>query len=144
MKKYSDIEVTGSLTITGSLVVDGVAEITASHATSASLSDTTSQINDEGSSGYIDIGSVRYQWGTQTGGGTVTITLPAPFANDTYSITSNLLSNRSDIGYSTVHHTLTTTTFELIKVFLNVNADAGFRLFGDGSPVQWIAIGLKP
>ena len=110
---------------------------TASFAQKASI---TSQINDQGSSGYMDIGSVRYQWGVRTGnvsGGAVT--LPAAFANTNYAVTQTMVVNNPLVAFSSVTTGKTLTTFNWYNTYVN---DISFG--GAGEPFSWIAIGLKP
>ena len=93
-------------------------------------------ITDNGSSGYTDIGNVRYQWGeapTGASSGRV-ITLPAAFRNTSYSFTANAIS--SDNSSRTINLDTRTTTSILVRVTSGGSAS--------GAGFLWIAIGLKP
>jgi hypothetical protein len=121
-----------------------VQSTSASFAISSSFAQTasiTSQINDQGSSGYMDIGSVRYQWGTatNTASPTQTVTLPASFANTNYTVTSNIQSNRSDLLFSTTNTVVSTTQFTVTKMATDASV-----ISSAAEPFSWIAIGLKP
>jgi hypothetical protein len=86
---------------------------------------------------YIDIGNVRYQWGTNTNAVTSqrTITLPAAFANTNYSVIGNVVDQSSSDDRVVVIGTRSTTNF-LARVTVNAA--------GSAASFNWMAIGLKP
>lgn len=89
------------------------------------------------SSKYIDIADVRIQWGTNTSGsvGSTSVTLPAPFADSTYSVTGSCLNSSSTYLFKLSSITASSFTGRVVT-----NADAGTS----GIDVRWIAIGKKP
>ncbi len=103
----------------------------------------SSSVNDQASSGYFDIGTMRMQWGsiTYSNDDATPMPLPAPFANLNYSVLLSLHmweyndgkgpANVSN-GISVVAKT--TTTFI-------VNRDNDLAL---DTVFDWFAIGLKP
>jgi len=95
---------------------------------------------DHASSGYFDIGTMRIQWGiVGTSAGAKTVTLPALFANTSYSVTTNILDNSTSWIFSCVISNQTTSSFIGTVMYGNYNttdiASQGFN---------WIAVGLKP
>lgn len=102
------------------------------------INTTNTPVNDQAISGYMDIGNVRMQWGTDFSGiSTSTVTLPAPFANADYSVTATVETNGTTV-YAVGIESFTTTSFDYRAVFTSTGGSAG------GSPVRWQAIGLKP
>lgn len=109
----------------------------------ASLGGAT--IDDRSPMKWIDIGTVRIQWGvnTQTSG-TRTITFPSPFKDTSYSLTvtpraintaaSNVVVSFVESGSS---RTTGATAGELIYYLSGTPSRAGDNF-------TWIAIGLKP
>ena len=97
----------------------------------------SSLINNQGSSGFIDIATVRIQWGTDTNTSTGirTITLPASFGNTNYSVTANVVDNSDTSSRSANIGTRSTTNF-------TCRMTSGGN--GSAAPFTWIAIGLKP
>lgn len=98
--------------------------------------------NDQSASGYFDLGNMRIQWGTFTqGSGVANITLPAAFANTSYTLTGNVQSvTPTTSTYGTAFSGKTTTSFITITTSHNgvsVNVSAS-------QTVAWQAIGLKP
>lgn len=94
------------------------------------------QVNDQTSSGYIDIGNTRIQWGIGNAGagpaGTVN-NFPAPFLNTSYSVVatgSSLNGQVSNIG------TKTTTSF--IAEGYDINGA------NNAHQINWQAMGQKP
>jgi hypothetical protein len=88
---------------------------------------------DQTASGYFDIGNMRIQWGLHNDGNvdTTTVTLPAPYLNDTYTVTAT--SNSGTAGSVAVEAKLT-TSFDLDRASTTVNTN----VWG------WQTIGLKP
>jgi hypothetical protein len=86
---------------------------------------------------YVDIGNIRFQWGTNVNPSTQlrTVTLPAPFANATYSVTANVVEQSTSDDRPISIGTRTTSSF-LARPTVNASVSA--------SPFNWIAIGLKP
>ncbi len=100
---------------------------------------TTAIINDQASSGYIDIGSMRMQWGSEsiTIDTAVTITLPGAFANTAYAVTTSVddsWTTSTRVSEVMKVENKTTTTFDLDR-----DNDVTGTVLCD-----WIAIGLKP
>ena len=100
-------------------------------------------INDQASSGYVDIGTMRIQWGSITYNSDlpVAMVLPAPFANLGYSVQLSLHAweYNAEKGPANVSNGIsvvvkTTTAF-------HVNRDDDLAL---DTVFDWFAIGLKP
>ncbi len=100
-------------------------------------------INDQASSGYFDIGTMRIQWGSITydSDTPVAMALPAPFANTDYSVLLSLHMWNYDAGKGPINVSngisvvgKTTTVF-----MVNRDDDLAFDTVFD-----WLAIGLKP
>ena len=103
--------------------------------TKAVINTVDTPVNDQAASGYFDIGAMRVQWGTVSvsSESAVTITLPAAFANTSYSVVGNAAVSNQGYAYALIPATTTTFT-----------ADRN----NDGSDVaanmSYMAIGLKP
>ncbi len=96
-------------------------------------------INDKASSNYIDIGTMRIQWGSESIAldTAVTITLPGAFANTAYAVTTSVddsWTTSTRVSEVMKVETKTTTTFDLDR-----DDDVTGTVICD-----WIAIGLKP
>ena len=94
-------------------------------------------VDDQTASGYMDIGNMRMQWGQvflASGSGEV-ITLPAAFANNTYSFTANGHNTNDPRNITIEGQTTTTVTVDQWK--------ADDRTVATGL-INWQAIGLKP
>lgn len=90
---------------------------------------------DNGTSEYIDIGSVRMQWGSDSQTiGARNIVFPASFRDTTYTFTANVAF--ADSSDRTVNLGTFTTTQILVRVTAGGNASS--------APIRWMAIGLKP
>lgn len=100
----------------------------------------TTYINDQVSSKYFDIGTMRIQWGEEAVAGDTahTVTLPVAFADANYiiaiSIKAGGWTTGGAIATAMVFESKTTTTFDL-------NRDD--EVTGTIT-IDWIAIGLKP
>jgi len=105
---------------------------------SVTLLEEPSVIDDQGASGYIDIGTVRMQWGQSTATGAV-VSFPAAFADTTYALTTNPTSQASAGDRIISTGSETTTGFNLYSFNSGSNTASNA-----GEPVSWIAIGLKP
>jgi len=94
--------------------------------------------NDQSAAGYFDIGNMRIQWGTATGssGGSVVVTLPAPFANTSYSVTGSVAENVGGIYRTQNGPARTTTGFNAVT--FNDTGTLITAIF------NWFAIGAKP
>ena len=95
----------------------------------------TVAVDDQGASGYYDIGTVRHQWGIVNDGDTdldVVVTLPAAFANTSYSVVATTSTSGQEYAVSCVQ--TSTTTFTLNR---NDSVDGAANW-------NWIAIGLVP
>lgn len=90
-------------------------------------------VDDQASSGYMDIGTMRMQWGVEASGNSGTINLPAPFANSLYSVTANTVNDNRMVGINT--HTVASFSYTSNDQAGSANASGGLR---------WQAIGLKP
>lgn len=91
-------------------------------------------VTDQSASGYMDIGTMRMQWGTgTTSGGQVTVTLPAAFSSNAYSIQMTPESNGTLQGQ---YYSATTTSF-IARVTDNAAT-------GVNATFSWLAVGLKP
>lgn len=91
-------------------------------------------VADQAASGYFDIGDMRIQWGSATGG--TVVTLPAAFANATYSIMGSAAALGAGTNLAFHHDTVTTTSF-----IGSLRDTTGVSV---ASPWTWMAIGLKP
>jgi hypothetical protein len=98
-------------------------------------------VMDMGSSGYIDIGAVRIQWGidVQPTSAERTVTLPAPFASSSYTVVLTTDNGATPLAFAPRIGTVgskVTTSFKARMALLN----------GDPSTMNfsWQAIGLKP
>ena len=100
-------------------------------------------VNDQTTSGYMDIGTMRMQWGSQAGAaGARTVILPAPFANNTYNVVAGVGSDSADnalVNFSVQTFNATTTTFEGRLTF-----EQGGTHGNAGEAFMWQAIGLRP
>lgn len=100
-------------------------------------------INDQASSGYMDVGETRMQWGETPAGLAEerTIILPAPYANTTYTVTANAMAAAGDTMAHLVqlHPTAYTTTQFVASAWL-----LGLSIVKDTTAIAWMAIGLKP
>ncbi len=95
--------------------------------------------NDQGSFNYFDIGTIRIQWGSESViiDNPDTITLPAPFLNTAYAVTTSV-----DDSWTT-----STRVSEVIKVTNKTTTTFDLDRDNDvtGTVIcDWIAIGLKP
>ena len=98
-------------------------------------------VNDQSTSGYMDIGNMRIQWGQETYGGAVDqVTLPAPFKDATYAVTTNSNYNPGGAVVWSSARLLTSTGFSFVCAYSSISN------FGNptGHPMSWMAIGLKP
>lgn len=98
-------------------------------------------ISDNSSSNYVDIASMRIQWGTGYGSGVTTgnINLPASFANTNYSVQCTFTINGIYNLYSVVTYNKNTSYFSFAKRTGNNDA-----IDNCTEPFDYIAIGLKP
>lgn len=110
---------------------------TSSYADEAGIAQTallTSQINDQASSGYVDIGAMRMVWGVTNSGTTMTGTFAASFASTPTITYSSALLNSSYRVYRLI--TLSTTGFTATCKY-----EGGATTTGQ---LYYQAIGLKP
>lgn len=100
------------------------------------------EITDNSPSNYLDIGTMRIQWGTSGTnlGSQVTITLPAPFANASYSVVPVIISSNTASMFSINVKTFSTTSFSINKLYLNGTTTTACP----AEAFTWQAIGLKP
>jgi hypothetical protein len=98
-------------------------------------------INDQTTSGYVDIGNMRIQWGINTQVTTAerTITLPAAFANTNYSVVLTTDNGTAALAFAPRVGTVgskTTTNFRARMALLDLNPST--------INFSWQAIGRKP
>jgi hypothetical protein len=98
-------------------------------------------VNDQAISRFMDIGTMRIQWGYDNQGISAerTITLPAPFANTSYSVVLTTDGGTGAIAFAPRVGTVgskTTTNFRARMALLNLDPST--------MPFSWQAIGLKP
>lgn len=102
------------------------------------------QINDQSSVGYYDIGNLRHQWGQGNTNGTIfNNILPAPFLNNTYSViaTINGTFGNSNALVMAIASKTTTAFGSQCQQF---NNNSSSIIAASGQTFNWIAIGLKP
>lgn len=95
---------------------------------------------------YVDIGAIRIQFGTQTGGKKstdVTVNLPVAFANDSYCVTAvNQFKETGSSLWWCFITSKTTTSFKYRSGFkVDTDVTTGENT---GNRINWIAIGIKP
>lgn len=95
---------------------------------------------------YVDIGAIRIQFGTQTDGkynANTTVTLPMPFADTNYSVsTTNQFNETGTSRWIAFVTTKSTSSFTFRAGFLTQNSSV-FATEANAR-INWIAIGLKP
>jgi hypothetical protein len=97
-------------------------------------------INDQNASGYIDIGSVRMQWGlATTGASTVVVNMPVAFLNTNYSLT---MTPRGTSGFVEAANAAINSTSQF--GFNGMYQNGGVAAFNTGRVYSWLAIGQKP
>jgi hypothetical protein len=96
----------------------------------------TLSVSDQSTSGYMDIGDMRMQWGSGSGSGVTEVTsnFPAPFADTSYRVTASTIGGGN--GQTISIQSKTTTSFNSTQV--DVTGTPRSNSF------DWIAIGLKP
>ena len=104
---------------------------------------TTAIINDQASSNYFDIGTMRMQWGTISYAldDATEMTLPAAFGNTAYTVLLSLdeWDYNQDKGPEDVSNGISVVAKSTTKFTVNRDNDlANDTVFG------WFAIGLKP
>jgi bacteriorhodopsin len=107
-------------------------QLTQSPTAASTMVSGTVAVNDNTASGYMDIGTMRIQYGTHNDANvdTTTVTFPMPFANTNYSV--NATSNTSAGSLCT--EAKTTTTFDIDRASTTTTTQV----------YSWFAIGLKP
>ena len=95
---------------------------------------------------YVDIGNIRIQFGTQTGGkynSNTTVTLPAPFADTSYAISAaNQFNETGASRWLLFLVNKTASSFTYRSGFLTQNSSEFAT--NTGNRINWIAMGLKP
>jgi hypothetical protein len=88
---------------------------------------------DNSAAGYFDIGNMRVQWGLHDDGNvdTTTVTMPASFLNNTYTVTA---TSNNGVAGSVGIEAKTTTSFDVDRASTTVTTN----IWG------WQAIGFKP
>ncbi|MBL4879764.1 MAG: hypothetical protein JKX82_00435 [Oleispira sp.] len=100
-------------------------------------------INDKATSGYMDIGAMRMQWGTYIGGAlSGNIVFPMPFASASYSFTGTVAAGYNNRIYNLQSGTKTATQIYFSKVYMVTNNP--IIQGAPGEIFDWIAIGIKP
>jgi hypothetical protein len=136
----NNTQITFSGSVQGTAVLStGIGNETTNNAVSASYATTAENISEtaitNANGNYIDIGNVRYQWGTRASGDNArTVVFPAAFRNTDYSFTANV--EAADYSARTVNLGTKATTNILVRVTAGGN--------GSNAPFSWTAIGLKP
>lgn len=93
-------------------------------------------IDDQSASGYVDIGSVRIQWGQATASSlNQTVTFPVPFASTTYSVICTPFQTNTGTAINVDTRATTNFRFDMRKTD-TVSFHAG--------NMMWQAIGVKP
>jgi hypothetical protein len=101
MKKYSNIEVTGSINITGSLIVDGIVSFSGSvidNALSSSFAETASLANQAISSSFAATASLANQATSASYSATASIADTAVTAS--YALTASIANQATSASYS--------------------------------------------
>ncbi len=100
-------------------------------------------INDQASSGYFDIGTMRIQWGriTYTQDDPTAMTLPAPFANTPYSVMLSLHEWEYNDGKGPANVSNAISVVAKSTTTFTVNRDNDLA---NDTVFDWVAIGLKP
>ena len=133
------LEVNGQIKITGGS--PGLGKILTSDADGKATWDTA--INDQASSGYFDVGTMRMQWGivTYSNDNPTAMTLPASFANSTYSVILSVHAweYNSGKGPADVSNPVSVTAKSTTTFTANRDNDLAYDTTFD-----WFAIGLKP
>ena len=110
------------------------------HTVVQTISEEAVVVNDQASSGHVDIGTMRMQWGTfntDASATASTITYPEQFGN-VPSLTGSLTEGsvgRVNLSFSSVTATSANTRLRLID---------STSWSTDSHKVSWMAIGLKP
>lgn len=131
------VEIGGDWVFSGNSIDDIVLEIVGIKAQKTVINTTDLAADDQASSGYMDIGSMRMQWGSATGDGARAVTFPAPFANTNYipTVTAGFAGGAPRLA-SVNDSALSTTGMTVIAL-----GDNGLN---STAVVYWQAIGLKP
>ncbi len=100
-------------------------------------------INDQAASNYFDVGSLRTQWGriSYSLDDATVMTLPAPFANTSYSVILSVHAWEYNAGKgpADVSNPVSVTAKSTTAFTANRDNDlANVTIF------DWVAIGLKP
>lgn len=124
----------GTLTLSGVYNSTASVKIWAVKAQKTVINTTDTPVNDQSSSGYIDIGDTRIQWGNFENTTSAPVqTLPAPFSDQNYSITTTVHENAKLFSNA---FSITSTSFRSA-----IWSDSGVATNGT---VSWQAIGKKP
>jgi hypothetical protein len=107
------------------------------HTVVPTISEEATPVNDQASSGYVDIGTMRIQWGTLMASTVQAFTYPQPFGN-----APNLTGSLTEDGSQSTNLQFRDVTeigasAALRKLYLDSWETATLK-------VSWIAIGLKP
>lgn len=93
------------------------------------------------STNYVDIGTIRIQWGTTASS---SITFPVTFKDTNYSFTANINSSDGTSEIWGIHIAAKTTTdITIVRKYDNAQSNCA-TITGTSYPASWIAIGLKP
>ena len=122
------------------ICVDATANTAVWHQTDAA----SSPIIDNASSGYMDIGAMRIQWGADTGGtATRTITFPVAFANISFVFVATPKSGSAATTTGNIAFTESGGSRSTTQVVGEVVYTGGAVAARAGEIVEWIAIGRK-
>ena len=106
--------------------------------------ESSAAINSQIGTGFFDVGQLRFQFGQgSTTAANVTVTLPAAFANATYSVTATVNGNFATSNYLGVSIVSKATT-NFVTFTQQFNSGSSTIIAAGGQTYNWIAIGQKP
>lgn len=136
-------DVTRSVSIDTSLITSGTNRTLQAPNKDGTIATTADipVVSDHASSGYMDIGTMRIQWGQGSGGATdyTTVYLPNAFAYTNYIVTGTIIGN-GDATFSITVVNQATTWFQVRKRFANNGVWGGATT----ESFNWMAIGVRP
>ena len=134
---------TSTVNLTGTAVTSVDVNVYGVKSQKTVINTTDTPVNDQAASGYIDIGNVRYQWGTVTYAASTPIVFPAAFADANYSITGNPSDTTSVSQARSINFGSRTTT-QVSVGYTFQNSGSSTISEAVGSQFTWQAIGEKP
>ena len=106
--------------------------------------DGATPVNDQSISGYVDIGNMRIQWGSDNGGAaTRTITFPVAFANTSFVFVATPKSGSAATTTGNIAFTESGGSRSITQVVGEVIYTGGAVAARAGEILEWIAIGRK-